>query len=238
MSIEFELYRSEDDKMNDPGKEKRDKLKNRLEQIRKEHDKNMIALSKLIDVAENGNLDYLYVNCPILAKKMSKTATLTGMIPAEFGIKEKKEYISRVAATKKSIQVTQTEDELHIILPELLPHRPQYDSSTGKIRYFYDVDKWRTDYYSALSAEFMRGKYRLMDVKACMIFLNHVRGSESADVDNFEYKVITDLVTLFVLVDDSHRCLSQYMDVVEDDENYTEIIVCPLKRIGDYLDIG
>ncbi len=238
MEIPFEQYaETKMEPGRDPGKKKREKLINRLELIKKEVAKNQTALEALTGAAQRGEMSFLYENCPEIAKQLTRTATRIGMIPAEYGIKEKNAYISRIATEKKQVQVTQTKEELHIILPELLPHRPQFDSTTRQMRYLYDVDKWRSDYYSALSAEFMRGKYRMMDEKACMIFFNHVKGNEAADVDNFEYKIITDLITLFVLVDDSHRNLCQYMDVVEDEDNYTEIIVCPLKRMGDYLDL-
>ncbi len=226
------------DVMQDPGVLRKKQLLKYMEHILGGYEKNKATLKNLKAAAETGDMGYMYENCPVLAKKLAGMATEISMIPAEYGIKDKNGYISRMAVAPKNIQVTQTKEELHIILPELLPHRPQFDSTTGRMRYLYDVDKWRSEYYNAFSAEFLYGKYRIMDVKACMIFLNHVKGADSSDVDNFEYKVITDLITLFVLVDDSHRCLSQYMDVVEDEENYTEIIVCPLKRMGDYLDIG
>lgn len=204
--------------------------------------KDFVACEKRLDIiydaAEHTDMGTLYENCFTTAKKMGKTAAQVGMIPAEYGIRDKKEYIKRVAVEKKDIMVTQTSEELHIILPELLPHRPQYDSATRQIRYYYDVDRWRADYYSAFSAEFLKGKYRLMEEKVCMIFLNHVKGNISPDVDNFEYKIITDILTLFILIDDSNRYLSQFMDIVEDEENYTEIIVCPQRKMGNYLNIG
>lgn len=222
----------------DKGILKKEQLLEEIESAKKELSVCEKYMDAIHDAAERADMPSLYEKCYLASKKITKTAGRVGIIPAEYGIRDKKEYINRALVEKKDIMVTQTSEELHIILPELLPHRPQYDSASGQMRYLYDVDKWRADYYSALSAEFLRGKYRLMEEKACMIFLNHVKGSLSPDIDNFEYKIITDILTLFILVDDSNRYLSQFMDVVEDDKNYTEIIVCPQRRMGNYLDIG
>lgn len=186
-------------------------------------------------MVENNAMEELYDSCASLSRRMANIATKIGLLPAEYGIKDKKDYINRVVVDKKNVIFDRREEMLQIILPELLPHRPQYDSVCNKMKYMYDVDKWRAGYYSAFSEEFAQGEYRIYGEKVCMMFLHHVREDNNTDIDNFEYKVITDIITLFLLVDDSHRYLSHYMDMVEDGGNYTEIILCPQRKIEEYL---
>lgn len=210
--------------LTDDVKEIEDKMQKCLEEI-----------SNLQAMVENNAIEELYGSCASLSRRMVNIATKIGLLPAEYGIKDKKDYINRVVVDKKNVIFNRREDKLQIILPELLPHRPQYDSVNNKMKYMYDIDKWRAGYYSAFSEEFVREKYHIYEEKVCMMFLHHVGQGNSIDVDNFEYKVITDIITLFLLVDDSHRYLSHYMDMIEDGGNYTEIIICPLRRVEENL---
>ena len=109
-------------------------------------------------MVENNALEELYDGCASLSRRMADIATKIGILPAEYGIKNKKDYINRVVVDKKNVIFNRREDKLQIILPELLPHRPQYDSVSNKMKYMYDIDKWRAGYYSAFSEEFAQGK--------------------------------------------------------------------------------
>lgn len=214
---------------------KAEMLRNSIAQVEEDIDRYHKEVGSLRQLLETNQIEELYERCAQLTKKLTSTATFLGILPAEYGIKDKKKYINRVVVDKKKVRFLRNESELRIVLPELLPHRPQYDTVSRKMKYVYDIDQWRAGYYNAFSEEFMRGKYKIFGEKVCMIFLHHVVPNMETDVDNLEYKVITDIITLFLLVDDSHRYLSHYMDMVEDGGNYTEIIICPQNRIGEYI---
>ena len=127
------------------------------------------------------------------------------------------------------------DNKLRIILPELLPHRPQLDMNTKTIKYYYDIDKWRAAYYEAFQKEFMNGKYKLFDEKVVIVFLHHVTPGNKPDIDNLDTKVIIDIITLFLLYDDEHNYLCHYMDMIEDKMNYTEILICPQRELVNYI---
>lgn len=216
-------------------KSKKELLIESIAQIGEKMGKCQTEIIDLANLVKKNQMEEMYARCSALTKKISNIATSLGILPAEYGIKDKKMYINKVVVEKKEVEFIRGTSDLHIILPELLPHRPQYDVTSGKMRYVYDIDKWRAGYYNAFSEEFMYGKYKIFGEKVCMLFINHVERGNETDVDNLEYKIITDIITLFLLVDDSHRYLSHYMDMIEDERNYTEIIICPQSRIGEYL---
>ena len=63
-------------------------------------------------------------------------------------------------------------------------------------------------------------------------FINHYKNIKTApDPDNIDTKVISDIISLFLLVDDSFPYRSQFIMAVEDDKDYTEIVICPQKDI-------
>ena len=79
--------------------------------------------------------------------------------------------------------------------------------------------------------EFINGKYRVYDNKVVLYFLHHVdRTKNVPDIDNLEIKVITDIITLFLLTDDDHKHVCHFLDMVEDDSSYTEIMIIPYKN--------
>lgn len=212
-----------------------------LEKIRQIEDnmgKYLGEVGKLRALVENNQVEEMYTRCAYLTKRITNIVTSLGILPAEYGIKDKKEYINRVVVNKKNVTFIRKNNELRIILPELLPHRPQYDTVSKSMKYMYDIDQWRAGYHSAFAEEFMHGKYKLFGEKVCMIFLHHVDPDYETDIDNLEYKTITDIVTLFLLVDDSHRYVSHYMDMMEDGGNYTEIIICPQRKMYAVLNTG
>lgn len=217
------------------GSNRKKMLVDNLTWIEEKMGKLLKEVSKLRVLIEKNQIEEMYDKCAYIAKGLSNVSTTVGILPAEYGIKDKKEYINRVVVNKKNVAFIRNDNVLRIKLPELLPHRPQYDSSSKSMRYMYDLDQWRAGYHSAFAEEFMHGKYRMFGEKVCIIFLHHVNPDFNTDVDNLEYKTITDIITLFLLVDDSHRYVSQFMDMVEDGGNYTEIIICPQRQIGEYL---
>lgn len=166
-----------------------------------------------------------YDLCIRLSRKMSKLSTRIAMIPANYGIKEKNDYIANMVVPKKDVQFQYNDGVVVIQLPELLPHKPQLDVSTGKIRYYYDMDVWRASYYQAFLREFEFGKYKMPSGKVQISFLHHVTGKNPPDIDNLEIKVIVDIITNFLLVDDSYKYVCYFMDMIEDDSEFTEIYI-------------
>lgn len=128
-------------------------------------------------------------------------------------------------------------DVLWIILDELLPHRIYKDGSTGKTQYYYDISAWKRDHQAAFAKEFQNGKFRILNEKAVIIFKFHNNGGgiKTIDADNIDLKPTIDLITLYTLRDDSYEYMSYYVDVVEDERDFTEVIVCPKSKAKEWV---
>lgn len=186
---------------------------------------------KLLECINKKDIEEIYKLCVKISKKLSRISKDFGMIPANYGIKNRNEYLRANVIEEKNVVFSYKNNVLHIKLPELLPHRPQFDTSTREMRYYYDIDAWRAGYLAAFQKEFINGKYRVYDNKVVLYFLHHVdRTKNVPDIDNLEIKVITDIITLFLLTDDDHKHVCHFMDMVEDDSSYTEIMIIPYKN--------
>lgn len=207
-------------------------------ELRKEIEKKVVQFGSLFtqfkkieDEIDKKEIDNIYNNCVKVSKGLSKLSKEIGMIPANYGIKNRNEYLRKNVIEEKNVEFIRENDILHIKLPELLPHRPQYDTSTREMRYYYDIDTWRAEYLTAFQREFINGKFRVYDDKVVLCFLHHVDSKKKVpDIDNLEIKVITDIITLFLLTDDDHKHVCHFMDMVEDEKSYTEIIIYPYKK--------
>lgn len=180
------------------------------------------------------NIDEVDKRLASLSKGLSSCATEAGWIPIDFGINAAGRKL--VPTKAKNIKFIKNEDCLDILLPELLPHRMRYDSRNKEMRYYYDYDEWYSSYLLAFQKEFEFGKYRMWNDKVTIMYIHHIaKDVNIKDVDNFETKDITDIISMFLLVDDSWKYMSQYSDIVESEVSYTEIIILPQDKLQDKL---
>lgn len=176
------------------------------------------------------NVEEIFSRCMDLSKALSRLSTDIALLPAEYGYRERNDsrYAYSLVTEEKAVKFIREKGFLRIILPELLPHRPQYDAFARRMKYYYDINAWKNNYFSAFQQEFASGKYRIYGEKVVFYFLHHVKG-KNPDIDNLETKGIVDLIALFLLVDDDCKHVCHFMDMVEDQESYTEIIICPYR---------
>lgn len=177
----------------------------------------------------------VYDKCASLSKALSKASMEAAWIPSDFGLFDEKTRKKGMISKEKHVIFDRREEYMHIILPELLPHRMQYDAHTKKMKYFYDYDEWYAGYMPAFQKEFENGKQKLYSEKVVMTYIHHVSEETVKDVDNIETKDMTDIITLFLLFDDSNKYVSHYADMVEDNKDFTEIFICPLKDFASVI---
>ena len=182
-----------------------------------------------------------------IARAFGNIATKTRTLMYSLGIKDASNNIRHDLATEKNIKFDRREEYLNIIIPEMLPHKPQIDMTHGTVRYAYDIDQWRASYYEAFAREFINGKYNIFTDKVSICYIIHVPENMRKgipDTDNFDTKVMTDIITNFLLKDDNFICCNYFVDVVIDkqckraEECFTEIIVCPADKRGKVLEIN
>lgn len=232
---EFEDYASNfQDKSN---AEMKTKLSERLDSIQSGLMRNHGSLKKIITALNNSEKDLdLFSDLTAIAKSVSRKADQIYEILLEYGITQKEEEAEPVTEIA-DVHFRSFEDTLIIELPELLPHRPSFDTIRKKMNYYYDYAKWKTKYEAAFRKEYEYGKFRIYNDKVCMIFLHHYDKSRKTypDPDNLETKAIIDIIALYIIRDDSYKFMSHYVDVMEDDRDFTEIIVCPLNKLHNYI---
>lgn len=115
---------------------------------------------------------------------------------------------------------------IKIILPDLLPSRINYKNI--KERAVENIDYVRCNYIGAFSEYFADKNYTFQD--RVVIMIKHFYVSESAikDDDNYDYKIITDMIAEYVLVDDSPKYCTKVYDYAIGDRNHTEISIFPV----------
>ena len=72
--------------------------------------------------------------------------------------------------------------------------------------------------------------------KMVICYIHYVaEGTTYVDHDNFDTKPFTDCLSLYLLVDDSEKYLSHYMDCREADREYTEIYLVEQSHFAEFL---
>lgn len=186
---------------------------------------------------DDGNYNVLY-SLSNISKGLQRNAERINETIRDFGIcdeDESKVYKEMIAGKEVSFQRDGT--TLIIDLPELLPHRPSYDTVTKQMRYYYDVSQWKSAYMQSFAKEFETGKFKIYEEKVAIIFFHHYNINKKIfpDIDNLETKHIIDIITFFLLRDDSYKYVCYFTDTIEDTKDYTEIIVCPKSQMYSYI---
>lgn len=194
---------------------------------------NYKILDKCIRESEDNNRsEVLY----IVQESLEHTLLKIGDIFQEYELDQEGDIDDR-ELDNVEVSIRDYEDSLVIELPELLPHRPQYDVSSKKMRYLYNFAAWKASYDRSFSKYFSERQFGMFDERVCLIFFHHYdrKKRNHPDLDNLEIKGIIDIIATYVLHDDSYEELSYYVKGVEDDRDFSEIIVVPEERLHDYV---
>ena len=184
-----------------------------------------------------------------LSYDFGKMSTLLRNIPYDLGFKEnfrpERTKIPDYRNDYKEVKFIKHSNHYEIIIPEMLPHKIHIDVATMRTRYEYDIESWRANYNEAFSRQFVNGKINLMSEKASICYLIHVSPNMRSgipDTDNYDTKVMTDIINSYILKDDDFLCCNCFVDVIVDnelesaDDAYTQIIVCEAKKREEVLD--
>jgi len=118
---------------------------------------------------------------------------------------------------------------LHIVSPV---HPPKRVAVTDKSYY----DEIRYVYYCAFKEFFKKIQYEIANEKAILAFyFNYTSGRELTDHDNFELKCIIDILTTYVLPDDSPKWCAHFCDYRMGERESTDIYIIPESKYIDFL---
>ena len=213
----------------------------KLDIIVKSYEKNKKNFDELKGYVLSRDFDEAYDKCADLGINLDRLSTRIKTYPFEIGEKSTKKRIrlGNMTETGKKIIFEKNDEFMRIILPEILPRKQQYDAEKGKMKYYYDIDAWKAKYFSQFASEFQHGKYLIFSEKVSLCYIIHASESMRAgiaDTDNYDTKVMTDIITTFLLCDDNFLCCNYMVDVVIDDkcksaeDAFTEIVVCPAEK--------
>lgn len=189
--------------------------------------------------------DEAYESCSKLGISLDRLSTRVKMYPFEIGEKSSNKKIKLKGAAKgKILTFDRTNDYLRILMPEILPRKQQFDVESGKMNYYYDIDSFKATYHKQFYEEFINGKYRIFSEKVSICYIMHISKDMAlsmGDTDNYDTKVMTDIISTYLLHDDDFLCCNYFVDIVIDksvnssDKAFTEIIVCPADRREEIL---
>jgi len=210
--------------------------KEEINNIKKRIEKVVHNITIAEECVINNDYENSYKNLHNNAVKLSRIATMLNKLPITFGEKDGIEKVKRDYIEKKDVIFERKGNILVIKLPELLPHKQQFDVSTGQMRYYYDIDTFRASYYEVFDREFQKGRYKLLGTKVIIWYKHHFSNINNApDPDNIDTKVMTDIITTYILRDDSFIYCNQLHTGIEDKRDYTEIIILSEKELKNVL---
>ena len=190
-------------------------------------------------------LDEVYDKCSQLGIFLDRLSTRVKMYPFEIGEKSSNKKIKLAGAVGgKELKFVKNDGYLEIVMPEILPRKQQYDVESGKMHYYYDIDSFKAAYNKQFYEEFMNGKYRIFSEKVSICYIMHISkemAPSMGDTDNYDTKVMTDIISTYLLHDDNFLCCNYFVDIVVDDnvsrldDGFTEIVVCPADRREEIL---
>lgn len=123
-------------------------------------------------------------------------------------------------------------ERLHIVFPSLLPKRIERQNNQA----VYTNADIRQMYEPAFS-EFFSGNKHVIYSKKAVIIYTHFFSSEREfrDHDNFETKIVTDLITANMLLDDSPKHCAVFMDYKMGEHSHTEVDVMPFEELKEFI---
>ena len=124
-------------------------------------------------------------------------------------------------------------ERLHIVFPSLLPKRIERQNNQA----VYTNADIRQMYEPAFSKFFSGRKHVIYSKKAVIVYTHFFTSErEFRDHDNFETKIITDLITANMLLDDSPKHCAIFMDYKMGEQSHTEVDVMPFEELKTFIE--
>lgn len=195
-----------------------------IENILKENEKESLQLKKMRDgIVEGISLDRLRnltLDAQVLNNKKHRAyRNLLTYLP------EPDRY--RQFFAEPTLKIEECECGYRIILDDLLPRKPKYNTKEQEMVHLQDRDLLYAGYRSGVEEYLKEHRIKRFDKKTCAIFINYFNPNDQmCDHDNIDKKIFVDAVIKnYFIEDDSPKHISYFMDFRHGEYTHTEVYI-------------
>lgn len=195
------------------------------------------GLQALNDISDQAGEDFFKKTWEIVGQSERLTQQIRS-IPIEYGQNNAyqllKEHLSGSDVSK--IDFEQMEhNALRIILPELAPRR--FNPRKHDEQFLENIDYIRSSYAEQFR-NFFSGKKIFYKERVVILYKNYFESADRMiDDDNFNYKLLTDMIAEYILHDDNPKYCMKVFDYGIAEDNHTEILIFPVTEWTKYIEI-
>lgn len=186
-------------------------------------------ITEVVSCLDNGMMEAVNNKLFKLEDTVEKAANISRLLPAYTGENDAFLHVCSVVKEISGAYVEYTkEDWFHMRLPVLLPKK-----ESGNSKYI------RTIAYSALNEYFGQNRHEKYKEPVVLVY-DHVYNesvpeSKYRDHDNIELNVVTDMVALYCLTDDSPLLCKHYYTSRKGQTSFTDVYIVPQKDFVKWL---
>lgn len=207
----------------------------KVEKIEKRINTVLKDMKELKSLIAKERFDDSFTKSISVSKRLNQMAKEMNILPANFGYAGKTNTV--VAGDDYPISFHYLDNNiLHIVLPESLPHKVKYNDNNNAFMIMQDYNYNKQQMYNAFSKEFAYGKFKVYEETVVLYIVSYYENTKYfMDVDNVEYKIITDIIAMYLLIDDNPMWCRQYLDARLGSYNHAEVYVIPQSKFIDFL---
>ena len=200
-----------------------------LEKVNKVLDRAKLSCETIGILHEKGDFEELYDECFKLARSGERIALHTRMLPAYTGKPGTPALVWNLILEDYPMEIGYTEEGwFGIRIPMLMPKK-----GTGQVNYLRDI------LYTILGKYVNEHRIVRSEKKTVMIFRHVYTDGRSErqwrDHDNFEVNMVSDVIAMYMLVDDSPTYCSHYHCSALGESECTEIYLVPKNEFSTWL---
>lgn len=198
-------------------------------------------LSKAIEYINFNRIEESYIECTKLSHKLEKLCMKVRIIPNKYGSqapydvlvnKSELEDLDLDSAIEENrLQFYYNNRTIKVVLPSLLPRKEKHDYANKKTRYFSNPDLDRIVYYNSFRKEYEEDNLIPYTERVVLCFTHYFNDDKNiVDAENLNSKIITDVIALFLLKDDSLKYCSVFHTYEIGEHVHTEIEIIPYSK--------
>lgn len=174
--------------------------------------------------------DLVYKSCQKSIVQAENITQLVRLLPIDLGQSNEVE-LPYETTDSANIKFDYLPNQImRIELPGLIPFRMKFKN--GRV-VGENLDYIRSTYINSFSNEFRNGKFKIYEEQVVYFICNHFH-SKLKDHDNLDPKIIIDIISSYILFDDSPEFCDFHMTHTMSDKTYSEIYIVPVRIFHEF----